>query len=186
MQFLKGLRFSLIVAALLSLVVLGCATAPPKALDRAFKGPQVVANPQVIPLGVASLMEMNMTVDGAGFRPGDTVLISLVGQKDIDVALSVAKVGADGTFRADVGQSQGATLSKVMGILKASTKSNAKGETVMVLTQPPIPKGSYKIKATSLIAPLTAETPVEVISPPIMGRVKDSLGKMLGKIEDKR
>ncbi len=186
MQFLKGLRCSLIVAALLSLVVLGCATAPPKMLDRAFKGPQVVVNPQKIPLGVASLMEMKMNIDGAGFRPGDTVLISLVDQKDIDVAISLAKVDPDGTFRAEFGQSQQASLSKVMGILRASTRTNEKGDTVMVITKPPIPKGSYKVRATSLIAPLTAETPVEVTSPPIMGRIKDSLGKMLGKIEDKR
>ncbi len=186
MKFLKGLRFSLIVAVLLSLVVLGCATAPPKMLDRALKGPQVVVNPQEIPLGVASLMEMTMIIEGAGFRPADTILISLVGQKDIDVALSLAKVAADGTFKAEFGQSQQASLSKVMGILKAGTRTNEKGDTVMVITRDPIPKGSYKIRATSLIAPLTAETPVEVASPPIVGRIKDVLGKMLGKIEDKR
>lgn len=182
----KSLLYLLTVAVLSVFVVLGCATAPPKVLDQAFKGPQIVVNPQVIPLGVASLMEMNMIIEGSGFRPADTVLISLVGQKDVDVPITFAKVEANGTFRADFGQSQQASLSKVMGILRASTRSNEKMETVIVITKDPIPRGSYKIKATSLIAPITAETPVEVASPPIMGRIKDALGKMLGKIEDKR
>jgi hypothetical protein len=172
------------VALLLTLG--GCAPAPVKTLDTSLKGPQVVANPALIPLGVADLMAFKMNIEGAGFRPGDTVLLSLVGQKDVEVSISLARVEPNGTFRAEFADSQQASLSKVIGILRASTRMNEKMEPVVILTQPTIPPGVYRLRATSLIAPLTAETPVEVVRSGLTGKIKDTLGKWLGKIEDKR
>lgn len=186
MRFLKCCQFLLIFVVLFSLVVLGCTTKTPKMPDRSFKGPQVVINPQEVPLGVASLMGMEMIIEGAGFRPQDTVLIWLIGEKDIKVPITNAKVGEDGTFSVKFGKSLQDILVKVSEILRASMRTNEKSQTVLVITQEPIPKGSYKLRAENVIEPQMAETPVELVDPPFTGRIKDRIGKMLGKIEDKR
>ncbi|MFH1239145.1 MAG: hypothetical protein V1653_03430, partial [bacterium] len=78
MQHLKRFRLLGFIAAVFFIFTLGC-TAPPKVLDRSFSGPQVVMNPQVIPLGVAKLMDTNIVFNGSGFQPGDSVFISLIG-----------------------------------------------------------------------------------------------------------
>jgi len=186
MRFLKCTQFLLIMAVLFSLVVVGCDTKTPEMTDPSFKGPQVVANPKEVPLGVASLMGMEMVIEGAGFRPRDTVLIWLIGEKDIKIPIANAKVGEDGTFSVKFGKSLQDSVVKVSEILKAGMRTNEKSQTVLVITQEPIPKGSYKLRAENVIEPQTAETSVELVDPPFTGRIKDSLGKMLGKIEDKR
>ena len=184
MQHLKRFHLSGLIAAVFFIFTLGCAT-PPKVLDRSFSGPQVVMNPQVIPLGVAKLMATDIVFDGSGFQPGDSVFISLIGQ-DVNTSLALAKVQQDGTFRAEVGQSSQAKLAKITGILRANVVTNEKFDSVVVLTRPTIPEGAYTARATSLLSPLTAETSVVVAGPSFFGRIKDSIAGMLGKIDDKR
>lgn len=178
-------RLSVCTAVFCLFFTFGCST-PPKVLDRSFSGPQLVANPQVIPLGVAKLMDTNIVFEGSGFKPDDTVFISLVGPKDVNPSLILTKVKKDGTFRAEVGQSSLAKLAKVTGILRANIVTNEKFEPVVVLTQPTIPAGAYKAKATSLFSSLTAEVPVTVAAPTFLNRMMDGIADMLGKIDDKR
>jgi hypothetical protein len=185
MQRLRKFRLSVFTVVAFVIFTLGCST-PPKMLDRSFSGPQLVVNPQVIPLGVAKLMETDIVFEGSGFKPGDTVFVSLVGQKDVNTSLILTKVQADGTFRAEVGQSSLAKLAKVTGILQANIVTNEKFDPVVVLTRPTIPAGAYTVKATSLFAPLTAEAPVTVAAPTFFNRVMDGIADMLGKIQDKR
>lgn len=185
MQRLQKFRLSVFTVVAFLIFTLGCST-PPKALDRSFSGPQLVMNPQVIPLGVAKLMDTNIVFEGSGFKPGDTVFVSLIGQKDVNTSLVLTKVQANGTFRAEVGQSSQAKLAKITGILRANIVTNEKFDSVVVLTRPTIPAGAYTAKATSLFSPLTAEIPVTVAAPTLFNRVMDGIAGMLGKIEDKR
>jgi hypothetical protein len=185
MPYLKKLHLSVLVAFVLFVFTLGCAS-PPKVLDRAFPGPQVVMNPQVIPLGVAKLMGADFIFDGSGFDPGDTVFISLIGKTDVNVAVALTKVAQDGTFRAELGQSSPAKIAKITGILRANAITNEKMEPVIVLTQPTIPAGTYTMRASSLMTARMAETTVEVAGPSILHRIMDSIGGMLGSIDDKR
>lgn len=179
------LSLSVFAAVLLLAFTLGCSTAP-KALDRSFSGPQLVMNPQVIPLGVAKLMDTNIVFEGSGFKPGDTVFVSLIGQKDVNTSLVLTKVEANGTFRAEVGQSSQAKLAKITGILRANIVTNEAFDSVVVLTRPTIPAGAYTARAASLFSSLTAETPVTVAEPTFLNRIMDGIADMLGKIEDKR
>jgi hypothetical protein len=185
MQRLQKFRLSVVTVVAFVIFTLGCST-PPKALDRSFSGPQLVMNPQVIPLGVAKLMDTNIIFEGSGFKPGDTVFVSLIGQKDVNTSLTLTKVQADGTFRAEVGQSSLAKLAKITGILQANIVTNEKFDQVVVLTRPTIPAGAYTVRATSLFAPLTAEIPVTVAAPTFFNRMMDGIAGILGKIEDKR
>ena len=179
------LSFSVFAAVLLLAFTLGCSTAP-KVPDRSFSGPQLVMNPQVIPLGVAKLMDTNISFEGSGFKPGDTVFVSLIGQKDVNTSLVLTKVEANGTFRAEVGQSSQAKLAKITGILRANIVTNEAFDSVVVLTRPTIPAGAYTARATSLFSSLTAETPVTVAEPTFFNRIMYGIANMLGKIEDKR
>jgi hypothetical protein len=185
MQRFQRLSLSVFIAVLLFVFTLGCSTAP-KVLDRSFSGPQLVMNPQVIPLGVAKLMDTNIVFEGSGFKPGDTVFVSLIGQKDVNPSLVLTKVEANGTFRAEVGQSSLAKLAKITGILRANIVTNEAFDSVVVLTRPTIPAGAYTARATSLFSSLTAETPVTVAEPTFFNRIMDGIADMLGKIEDKR
>jgi hypothetical protein len=183
-RFLR-LGLSVFTVVVLLVFTIGCTTAP-KVLDRSLSGPQLVMNPQVIPLGVAKLMDTNIVFEGSGFKPGDTVFVSLVGQKDVDVSLVLTKVQANGTFRAEVGQSSLAKLAKITGILRANIVTNEAFDSVVVLTGPTIPAGAYTARATSLNSSITAETPVTVAEPTFFNRIMDGIANMLGKIEDKR
>ncbi|OHE21465.1 MAG: hypothetical protein A2Z43_05320 [Syntrophobacterales bacterium RBG_19FT_COMBO_59_10] len=185
MQRLQRFRLSVFTAVVFLIFTLGCSAAP-KVLDRSLSGPQLVMNPQVIPLGVAKLMDTNIVFEGSGFKPGDSVFVSLIGKNDVNTSLVLAKVEQDGTFRAEVGQSSLAKLAKITGILRANVRTNEKFDSVVVLTGPTIPAGAYTARATSLLSPLTAEIPVTVAAPTFLNRIVDGIGGILGKIDDKR
>lgn len=180
---LKKLHLFTVLA--LFVLMLGCAGTK-KMVDRALPGPQVVVNPQVIPLGVATLVGTDFVFDGSGFTPGDTVFISLIGKPDVDIALALTKVNKDGTFQAEMGQSSPAKIAKIVGILRGNVSSNENLEPVIVLTKPTIPAGAYTIRASSLMTQRKAETPVTVAEPSILNRIMDGIGGMLGSIVDKR
>lgn len=183
MKNLKTLH--LLVALVLFVFSSGCA-GPQKMVNPALPGPQVVMNPQEISLGVAKLVGTDYIFNGSGFTPGETVFISLIGQPDVNIAVALAKVAKDGTFRAEMGQETPAKIAKIVGILRANVITNEKMESVIVLTKPTIPAGNYTIRASSLMTSRMAETPVVVSAPSILNSIMDTIGGMLGSIDDKR
>ena len=76
-------------------------------------------------------------------------------------------------------------LVKVSELLRAKIGSNEKMETIIIVTQPPMPEGVYTAKATSMESDLTAECQLVVKGPSLMDRFKDWIGGLLGKIVKK-
>jgi hypothetical protein len=167
-----------------SFLLSGCATTP-KALNPAISGPQLIVNPESISLGVAALSGTKIVFEGSGFKPNDSVFITLFGPNKTEAVVADGKVGPDGKFTATVG-----TLAKVTGILKGnvSGKYAADGsyDQFIVITQPPIPAGTYTAKATSMLSNQTAETKLIIEEPSAIDSLKDWLGIKTGKIMDKR
>ncbi len=167
------------------LIAPGCSNTP-KTLDRSVTGPQVIVNPESIRLGVAKLMDTVIIFEGSGFKPGDSIFITLLGPNETKAIVAEAPIQPDGTFKAELGKSSIAKLTKAIEILRADIVPNEKFEPVVVISQPPIPKGSYTVKVTSMLSPLTAETKLEVKGPTIINRVVDWIGGLTGKIEHKK
>lgn len=163
----------------------GCAS-PPKTLDRSVTGPQVIVNPGFIRLGVAKLMDTIIVFEGSGFKPGDSMFITLVGPNETKAIVAEAPIQPDGTFKAELGKSSISKLTKAMEILRADIVPNEKFEPVVVISQPPIPKGVYTVKVTSMMSPLTAETKLEVKGPTVIDSVMDWIGGLTGKIKHKK
>jgi len=167
-----------------SFLFFGCATAP-KTLNPAITSPQVIVNPESISLGVAALTGAKIVFEGSGFKPEDSVFITLLGPNETEAVVADGKIGPDGKFTATMG-----TLAKVTGILKGnvSGKYAADGsyDQFIVITQPPIPAGTYTAKATSMLSDQSAETKLIIKKPSTVDRLKDWLGKKMGKIKDKQ
>jgi hypothetical protein len=158
----------------------GCSS-PPKTLDRSVSGPQVIGNPETIRLGIAKLAKKtNLVFEGSGFKPGDSIFITLLGPNETKAIVAEAPIQADGTFKAVV-----PPLTKVMEILRGDITFNDKFENVIVISQPPIPKGVYTAKVTSMLSNLTAETKLNVKGPTVIDSLTDWLGKVTGKIQYK-
>jgi len=166
-------------------ILSGCSS-PPKQLDRSKSGPQVIVNPECIRLGVAKLMGTKIVFEGSGFKPGDSMFITLIGPNQTKAIVAEAPIKPDGTFRAEVGDSSAAKLTKAMEILKADIAMNEKFEPVIVISQPPIPEGAYTVKVTSMLSDLTAETKLSLKGPSVIDKVKDRIGKLTGKIKYKK
>lgn len=160
----------------------GCANSPQK-LDPSITGPQVIVNPETIRLGVAKLMDTIIVFEGSGFKAGDSIFITLLGPEDTKAIVAEASIQPDGTFRAELGKSSMAKLTKAIEILRADIVPNEKFEPVVVISQPPIPKGIYTVKVTSMMSPLTAETKLEVKGPTLIDSVMDWIGGLTGKIK---
>jgi len=186
-QNLRSWRFMIwtcLIVTGFAFVLFGCAN--PRTLDRSVSGPQVIVNPETIRLGVAKLMGTKIVFEGSGFKPGDSMFITLIGPNQTKAIVAEAPIKPDGTFRAEVGDSSAAKLTKAMEILKADITMNEKFEPVVVISQPPIPEGVYTVKVTSMLSDLTAETKLNVKGPSIIDKVKDWIGKLTGKIEYKK
>jgi hypothetical protein len=181
----KRLRFLGFITLACFVIISGCSS-PPKQLDRSQSGPQVIVNPECIRLGVAKLMGTKIVFEGSGFKPGDSMFITLIGPNQTKAIVAEAPIKPDGTFRAEVGDSSAAKLTKAMEILKADIAMNEKFEPVVVISQPPIPEGVYTVKVTSMLSDLTAETKLNVKGPSAIDRVKDWVGKLTGKIQHKK
>jgi hypothetical protein len=167
------------------LISQGCAS-PPKKLDPSMTGPQVIVNPESIRLGVAKLMDTIIVFEGSGFKPGDSIFITLFGPNETKAIVAEGPIKPDGTFRAELGKSSISKLTKAMEILKADIVPNEKFEPVVVVSQPPIPTGVYTVKVTSMLSPLTAETKLEVKGPTVLNSVVDWIGNLTGKIKYKK
>jgi hypothetical protein len=186
----KGSFWKPVVSVFLILIggvfVLSGCSSPPKTLDRSVSGPQVIVNPESIRLGIAKLMATDIVFEGAGFKPGDSIFISLLGPEETKAIVAEAQIKQDGTFRAELGQSSMSKLTKAMEILRGDIEANEKFEPIVVITKPPIPEGTYTVKVTSMLSKQTAETKLNVKGPSIVDRTKDLLGRMLGKIRYKK
>jgi hypothetical protein len=165
----------------LCLFILSGCSSPPKKLDPSKSGPQVIVNPETIRLGIAKLAKKtNIIFEGAGFKPGDSMFITLSGPNNTKVIVAEAPIQPDGTFKATVG-----ALTKVMEILRGDITFNEKFDNVILISQPPIPNGVYTAKVTSMLSPLTAETKLTVKGPTVLDSLTDWLGKLTGKIQYK-
>ena len=162
-------------------MVSGCAS-PPKTLDPSISGPQVIVNPETVHLGVVKMKDTNIVFEGSGFqaKAGDSVLITLKGPNETKVVAAEAFIKPDGTFKAPV-----PALTKIMEFLKADVTFNEKFQNVVVISQPPIPKGIYTAKVESMISKQTAETKLTVKGKTIIDSLKDWIGKLTGKIQYK-
>ena len=167
-----------------SVLFSGCTHAL-KTFNPAISGPQLIVNPESISLGVAKLTGTKIVFEGSGFTPEDSVFITLFGPNKTDVVAAGGKVRSDGKFTAKVED-----LVKIAGILKANVSSeyaaDGKQKQFVVITQSPIPAGTYTAKATSMLSDLSAETKLIIKEPSVGDRLKDWLGKKLGKIQDKQ
>ena len=188
----KGRSWGLMVLVCLMVIIAGsvfispgCAN-PPKTLDRSITRPQVIVNPDTIRLGVAKLMGTNIVFEGAGFKAGDSIFITLLGPNETKAIVAEAVIQPDGTFKSEVGESSAAKLAKAMEILRAEIAFNEKFESIIVITKPPIPEGVYTVKVTSMLSNLTAETKLMVKGPSVIDSLKDWIGKLTGKIQYKK
>jgi hypothetical protein len=210
--FIRILFLAAVVIAGSGFLPSGCALRSPNIIDPAAAGPRIAVNPDSIRLGVAALMGTNIIFEGAGFQPGDSVFISLVGPDNADGAVATkivnpdgtvtittmegpvetevimadGKVRTDGTFTATV-----TNLTKVTGILRADMaidtySENAEYGQSVVITREPVPTGVYTARATGKLSNQKAETKFTIGGPSITDRLKDWIGKKMGKIQDKR
>ncbi len=69
--------------------------------------------------------------------------------------------------------------------MRAKLGSNKKMETIIIITQPAIAPGTYTARAESMVSDRTAECKLVIKKPSIFDRIKDWIGKLLGKIEKK-
>lgn len=187
----KGLSGKLMVLVCLT-VLLGCASNP-SALDRSAARPQMIVNPESIRLGIVQLMgtkiaflelkPTDIVFEGSGFKPKDSVFVTLTGPDQAKIVVAEAMIQPDGTFKAEVSK-----LTKLTEILRADAgfEIKEKYEEFVIVTQPPIPEGIYTAKVTCMSSDLAAETKLAVKSPTIFNRLIDWLGKKKGKIQDKR
>jgi len=175
----KGFRFSGWVILFCLVAVSGCAS-PPKTLDPSVSGPQAIVNPECIRLGVVKMRDTNIVFEGSGFKPGDSVLITLAGPNETKVIAAEAPIQQDGTFKATV-----PPLTKIMEFLRADVTFNEKFENVVVISQPPIPKGVYTAKVESMVSKQTAETKLTIKGKTVIDSLKDWIGKLKGKIQYK-
>jgi hypothetical protein len=178
----KGDRFwklwVLVFLMSLCLFILSACSSPPRKLDPSKPGPQVIVNPETIRLGVAKLAKKtNIVFEGAGFKAGDSIFITLSGPKDTQVIVAEAPIQPDGTFKATI-----PPLTKVMEILRGDITFDEKFQNIIVISQPPIPEGVYTAKVTSMLSSLTAETKLTAKGPSLIDSLVDWLGKLTGKI----
>ena len=164
-------------------LISGCSEAV-KTLDQGIKGPQLIVNPGTVRLGIAKMKGTKIVFSGSGFEPGDSVFIKLlnvpVNGKNVDLSVAAADVEKNGTFNAKVG-----VLTKISDFLRAKLGSNEKNENIIIVKNPPMSTGAYTARAVSMLSDKNATCNLTVKGPSLMDRVKDWLGKLLGKIEKK-
>jgi len=162
-------------------IMLSSCSSPPKKLDPSVSGSQVIVNPETIRLGVVKMRDTNIVFEGSGFKPGDSVLIALTGPSDTKVIAAEAPIQQDGTFKAVV-----PVLTKIMEFLRADVTFNEKFQNIVVISQPPIPKGVYMAKVESMISKQTAETKLTMKGKTVIDSLKDWIGGLTGKIQYKK
>ena len=174
-----GLTGVLLSVALIFMFV-GCA-APPKQFDPGIKAPQMIVQPEVVSLGIVSMLRTPIVFKGKGFDPEDSVFITLLnvkkGDKVVHVPIADGEVDKNGFFTAKVG-----TLSKVSELLNAKLGSNKKMETAVIVTQPPLAPGTYTARAVSMESDKIAVCKLVIEAPWGLDDLKDWIGVKKGKI----
>jgi hypothetical protein len=174
---LKGLM----VTVSLIFAFSGCATAP-STFDKGIEGPQMIVDPQSVSLGVVSLAKTPIVFKGMGFEPEDSVFINLLnvkkGDKMVHIPIAAGDVDKEGRFVASVG-----TIEKVNELLNAKIGSNEKLETVIIVSGPPIPAGTYTARAVSMESDKIAVCKITFKEPLGFDVLKDLLGQLLGKVK---
>jgi len=177
-----------LISVIIIFMVMGCATAK-KEFDPNVKGPQMIVEPETIRLGVAKVMGTQFVFKGKGFQPEDSVFINLLGVKTkdkvVDIPIADADVDKNGYFTAQIGGDQTSLIIKIGVLLRAKIGTNKKGDTTIIITQPPIPEGVYALKAVSMESDKTAECKLTIKGPSFMDSIKDWIGGLMGKIEKK-
>ncbi len=108
-------------------------------------------------------------------------MITLTGPNDTKVIAAEAPIQKDGTFKAVV-----PPLTKIMEFLKADVTFDEKFQNVVVISQPPIPKGDYTARAESMISKQRAETKLTVKGKTVIDTLKDWIGGLKGRIQHKK
>jgi len=177
-----------LISVIIIFMVMGCATAK-KEFDPNVKGPQMIVEPETIRLGVVKVMGTQFVFKGKGFQPEDSVFINLLGVKTkdkvVDIPIADADVDKNGYFTAQIGGDQTSLIIKIGVLLRAKIGTNKKGDTTIIITQPPIPEGVYALKAVSMESDKTAECKLTIKGPSFMDSIKDWIGGLMGKIEKK-
>ena len=172
-----------LVSCFLILLIVGCANAQ-KEFTPNIKGPQMIVEPNMIRLGVAKVMGMDIVFKGKGFQPDDSVFVSLLGVKKgeevVDIPVADGEVDRDGYFNAKVGK-----LAKISELLRVEIGENEEMEIIIIVTQPPIAEGVYTARAVSMESDKKAECQLVLKGPSIIDRLKDWIGGVLGKIVKK-
>jgi hypothetical protein len=145
----------------------------------------MIVEPCAVSLGVVTMLKTPIVFKGKGFEPGDSVFVKLLNvynrkDKVEDIPVADGNVDKAGNFTAKVG-----LIVKVSALLKAKLGANEKMETVIMVSQPPIPEGVYTAKAVSMESDKTAECKLKIKGPSMMDGIKDWLGGLLGKIKKK-
>lgn len=172
-----------IISLMVIFMFIGSASSP-KEFDPNKTGPQMIVEPDTIRLGVARMKDTQIVFKGKGFQPEDSVFVKLLdvdknGEK-VDVPIAEGDVDKFGYFTAEV-----STLVKIAELLRAKLGSNEKMETIVIITQPPIPEGTYTAKAVSMESDKEAECELVIKGPSSIDKLKDWLGGLLGKIQKK-
>jgi len=172
-----------LISSVFFFMLIGCASSP-KEFDPNIKGPQMIVEPDTIRLGVARMKDTKILFKGKGFQPEDSVFVKLLGVdkngEKVDVPIAEGNVDNFGYFTAEVG-----ILVKIAELLRAKLGSNEKMETIVIITQPPIPEGTYTAKAVSMESEKEAQCELVFKGPSLLDRLKDWIGGLLGKIEKK-
>ncbi len=169
---------------IITCLFMGCAGTPMK-FNPDSTAPQLIVDPPSIRLGIARLLNSTQLVfQGQGFHPGDSVFINLVGvEKDgetTDVPIAEAVVEADGRFTAEVQK-----LVKITELLRGDTELDDQMEMYVLISRPPLPAGTYTVRAESMESDKKAECQLVVKDPSLGDRFKDWVGGLLGKIKKK-
>ena len=172
-----------LISSIFIFMFIGCASSP-KDFDPNTTGPQMIVEPDTIRLGVARMKGAKIVFKGKGFQPEDSVFVKLLnvdknGEK-VDVPIAEGNVDKFGYFTAEVG-----TLVKFTELLRAKLGSNQKMETIVIITRPPIPVGTYTAKAVSMESEKQAQCELIIKGPSLLDRLKDWIGGLLGKIQKK-
>ena len=95
----------------------------------------------------------------------------------MDIPIADGDVDKNGNFAANV-----SILVKVNQLLRAKIGSNEDMETIIIISQPPIPEGVYTVKAVSMESDIEAECTLRVKGASVLDGIKDWIGGLLGKI----
>lgn len=165
------------------IVVMGCTpeSPKPKEFDSGIKGPQMIVEPDVIRLGIATFLGAEIVFRGREFDPEEKIMIVLSGDdtvnKDVSIPFCFGKTDKDGSFTAEVDKRE-----KIINVLRADFKFGKKGASV-VISEPPIPLGNYIAEAVGYKSDKKAACKITLVKPSLVDRIKDFAGGVLGKIE---